>query len=333
MAAIPTKIEISHKTILFTVLVGISIWFLFEIRDIVLSLIVAFIIATALRPLVDAFSFTKFPRSVIALFVYIILFGLLGLSFGGVIPTMIRELFLLLQNLPTYINKLAPNYQFDTQSLFDQIAPIGQNVVQFTLNVFSNIFSVFTVLVFSFYTLVERDHILEAQAKILGDQRGEKVRTVFENIEAKIGSWVLGQITLMFLIAIVVYIGLMLLHVEYALPLAILAGLLEVVPIVGPIASSIPSIIVAASTSPLLALSVAALYFIVQQLENHLIVPLVMRQSVGLSPVVTIIALMIGSRFAGITGALLAVPLVLVFQVLLVTLLKFHDENQKKLSV
>ncbi|KKR87373.1 MAG: hypothetical protein UU34_C0005G0047 [Candidatus Curtissbacteria bacterium GW2011_GWA1_41_11] len=114
-----------------------------------------------------------------------------------------------------------------------------------------------------------------------------------------------------------VYIGLTLLKVEFVLPLAIIAGILEIVPTIGPIISAVPAVFVALATSPFLALSVVALYFIVQQLENNLMVPIVLSKSTGLSPIITIFSLMLGVRFLGITGAILAVPIVLVLQVVI----------------
>ena len=101
------------------------------------------------------------------------------------------------------------------------------------------------------------------------------------------------------------------------LPLAIIAGILEIVPTIGPIISAVPAVFVALATSPFLALSVVALYFIVQQLENNLMVPIVLSKSTGLSPIITIFSLMLGVRFLGITGAILAVPIVLVLQVVI----------------
>jgi predicted PurR-regulated permease PerM len=135
----------------------------------------------------------------------------------------------------------------------------------------------------------------------------------------------------MVLIGFLVYLGLTLLHLEFALPLAILAGLLEIVPTIGPIVSAIPAVLVAISTSPVLALSVVALYFIIQQLENNLVVPLVMKRSVGLSPLVTILSVMIGARLAGVVGAILAIPAFLVIQSIIgASLFKSSETKVKK---
>jgi len=119
-------------------------------------------------------------------------------------------------------------------------------------------------------------------------------------------------------IGLMSYVGLSLFGIEYALPLAILAGLLEIIPIVGPIISAIPAIIIALtiSPSPFLAIAVAILYFIIQQFENHIIVPMIMKQAVGIPPVITILAILIGGRLAGISGALLSIPIFICLHIL-----------------
>ena len=133
---------------------------------------------------------------------------------------------------------------------------------------------------------------------------------MMRRLKAKLGSWLRGQLLLMLIIGVLVYIGLKLLGAEYALVLALWAGLTEIIPYVGPILGAIPAIFLAFSDSPLQALLVAALYLVVQQLENNLIVPMVMKRTVGLNPVVSIVAIAIGAKLGGVIGAVLAIPLV-----------------------
>lgn len=125
--------------------------------------------------------------------------------------------------------------------------------------------------------------------------------------------------------AFLTYISLVILGVEFALPLAIIAGLLEVVPVIGPIIAAVPAILIALTISPFLAVLVGGLYFAIQQLESHLIVPQVMKRAVGINPLLVILAISVGSRLLGIGGALLAVPLTVVIQVVLQEVLK-HSE-------
>jgi len=123
------------------------------------------------------------------------------------------------------------------------------------------------------------------------------------------GRWFQGQLLLGVIVGVLVYLGLWILNVRFALLLAIIAGVLELVPYIGPVLAAIPGVILALFQGPfLLAVWVLLLYIVVQQLENYLIVPLVMKKAVGLNPVVVIIALLIGGKLAGVIGILLAVP-------------------------
>jgi len=119
----------------------------------------------------------------------------------------------------------------------------------------------------------------------------------------------------MTIVGVLSFVGLRLLGIEFALPLAILAGLLEIIPNIGPIVSAIPAVLSGLTVSPLMGLAVAALYFLIQQIENSIIVPRVMQKVVGVNPLVTILSLAIGFKLAGVAGAILAIPVVLVIQV------------------
>mgnify|MGYP001594411987 CR=1 FL=1 len=312
-----SKIEISHRSIIFTVIFLLALWILFQIRDIVFLVFIAFILMTALRPLVDWLEWAKLPRVLAILFIYTIVFGFFGVSLAGAIPSLVIQSTKFVQELPNFLEKVLPYWNIDARSLSQQIAPISENIVKLTVGIFSNLLTTLTVLVFTFYFLLERKKLESLLTNAMGEDAAERVIDALKNIELRLGAWVNGQLLLMALIGVSVYAGLTLLHVEFALPLAIIAGVLEIVPMIGPIASAVPAVLVAVTVSPFLALSVMALYFIIQQVENNIFVPLILRKSVGLSPIVTIFALMVGGTLAGIVGAVLAVPIVLVLQVVL----------------
>ena len=210
-----------------------------------------------------------------------------------------------------------PYWNIDVTTLTRQIAPISENIVKVTVGVFSNLITTLAVLVFTFYFLLERPRASQTLTSLVGESMANKTLNILRLIEKRLGGWVRGELLLMLSIGIASYIGLTILHVDFALPLAIIAGVLEIVPTIGPIVSAIPAILVALATSPFLAVSVVALYFIIQQVENNVLVPLVMKKSIGFSPLVTLLSVMIGARFAGIVGAILAVPFVLVLKVII----------------
>jgi len=313
----PTKVEISHKTIIFTVAFLLAVLFIYYILDIIFLLFVSFVFMTALRPVVDTITRLRIPRVLAVIIVYLVLFGFFGVSLASTLPTVISQFGTLMEDLPKFVERLLPYWTFDIRSVTQQISPIGQSVVRVTVSIFSNIFSTLSVFGFTFYLLLERKDGEAFLIETLGEDLGGRILSVVSEIEHKLRWWVQGELVLMLFIGVVVYLGLLILKIDYAIPLAILAGFLEIIPLIGPIVSAIPAVLVAWGTNSYLAMPVIALYIIVQQVENNVIVPIVMKRSVGLSPLVTILALMIGNRFGGILGAILAVPFVLVIQVLL----------------
>lgn len=316
MDKMPTKVEISHRTIIFTLILLAAVWVVFQIRDVLYLLFISFILMSALRPIVDGMERIRVPRVVSILILYGLVFGGLGAGIASMIPTLSTQSAKLFNQLPDVLSRVFPYISSDIQALLQQVAPVGENLVRVTLGVFSNMLAVVTVMTFTFYFLLERRHLQDFLVALLGNFTGERAFDVLLRIEKRLGSWVLGQLCLMLFVGLLVYGGLFFLRVEYALPLAILAGLLEIVPTIGPTVSAVPSVLVAFSNSPSpwLAVSVIALYIIVQQVENNILVPLIMKRSVGLPPILTIVALMIGAKFGGITGAVLAVPVLIAIQ-------------------
>lgn len=308
------KIEISIKTVLFAFALAAGLWLFGQILDIIFLLFIAFLLMTAIYPLVLFLERLRLPRVLGILLVYAVVFGFFGASLVGAVPALVVQSANLMEELPNFITKILPYWNIDVSSVTQQIAPFGESLVKVTLGVFSNLLAVITVLVFTFYFLMERRHADVILTSIFGPQVAHRALTILRHVERRLGFWVRGELLLMTIVGVCSYIGLTILHVEFALPLAILAGLLEVIPMIGPTISAVPAILVALATSPFLALSVTALYIIVQQLENNLLVPIIMKKSVGFAPIVTILVLMIGGRLAGATGAILSVPIALVIQ-------------------
>jgi predicted PurR-regulated permease PerM len=313
----PAKIEISHKTIFFIFGFLALLWFLWQIKEIILILFLAFILMSALRPFVEKLERFRIPRVISILFVYLVFLSFLGLVGGAIFPPLIFQTLKFWERLPGLFERILPFLPLNFEFLTQQLTPVGGNILRVTLGFFSNVVTLVTFLVFTFYLLLERKHLEETFKTLLGEETGGKIVRTTWKIEERLGAWVRGQVTLMFLIGLTCFIGLTALGVDYALPLALTAGILEIIPIAGPILGGIPAVLVALVTSPVLALAVVALYFIIQQLENNLIVPTVMRKATGLPPIVTLLSLMIGGKLAGIFGAFLAVPTVVVLQTIL----------------
>jgi len=314
----PKKIEISHKTIIFTVLFLLSLWFLYLVRDIILQLFIALLIMAILNPLVSKLSKWKIPRGISVFLVYLLVFGVIGGIIAGIVPPLVSQTTSFANNLPKYLVDVGIN-RFLSEELIgqfiSQLGNIPAQVVKLGVSVFSNILDVFAVLIFAFYLLLVREKLDDQLAFLFGEEKKHRVGRFIDILENRLGGWARGELLLMLLIGSTTYLGLTLLGIPFALPLALLAGLFEIIPYLGPIIAAIPAVLIGLSISPLMGLATAALAFLIQQIENYLFVPKVMEKSVGVSPIITLIALAVGFRLAGIVGVVISVPAVIALQV------------------
>ena len=164
---------------------------------------------------------------------------------------------------------------------------------------------------------MERRNFGKHLGLLFGGDKSQKISSILDKIENNLGGWLRGELVLMFSVGTLTYLGLLVLGVESALSLAILAGVLEIIPNLGPVISAIPAVLVAMTVSPALALGTAALYWLVQLLENNFLVPKVMGSVVGVNPVVVILGLMTGFRLNGPLGAVMAIPVIIILKILL----------------
>lgn len=309
------KIDISHRTVIFTAIFILSLWLIYLIRGLILILFVAIILMSALSPLVKFITKFKIPRAISIAIAYVIIIAILAGVLFSVVPPLIEESNRMIVGVPSLIGQFFNITGFDRSVFQSELTNISKNLFSVTLTVFDNFLTVIFLLVLTFYLLLERDNLENRIASFFIGKEA-RIRKSIVEIEEKLGAWLRGQLFLSLIIGILSYIGLSILNIPYALPLALLAGIMEVVPVIGPIISAIPSTLLGLTISPLLGLGVAVMFFVIQQLENHLIVPQVMRKAVGLNPLVVILAIAVGGRLLGFAGALLAVPMAVVLQII-----------------
>jgi predicted PurR-regulated permease PerM len=314
----PRKIEISYKTIVFAVLFLLSLWLLYFIRDIILALFVAVLIMTILNPLVSKMTKIKIPRALAILICYVIVLGIFGVTLALIIPPLVDQTTEFANNLPKYLSNLgiAPSIsQQVVGQLLNQLGALPGQIIKFGVSFFSNILSVITVLIFAFYLLLVRDKLDEQMIFWVGEEKKKNFARIMDSIEKRLGGWARGELILMLAIGIFSFLGLTLLGIPFALPLAILSGLMEIIPYFGPIISAIPTIIIGLSISPIMGMATIALALLVHQSENYILVPKIMEKSVGVPPLATLIALAVGFRLLGVVGAVISVPVVITGQI------------------
>jgi len=317
----PQKVDISRKTIIFIALFILALWLVFLIRDLLIILFVAVIFVSALSPLVKFFVRLKFPKALGITLTYIIIIAVLAGLIISIIPPLIEQTERLVVSSPPFFAQFFNVTNIDKSILSSELASLSKNLFSITLSVFDNLLTIIFLLVLTFYMLLDKDN-LESRIASLFKGKEERIRRLIVQIEDKLGGWLRGQLILTFIIGLMSYIGLTILGIPFALPLAMIAGIMEVIPVIGPIISAIPAIFIALTISPILSIGVVAIYFVIQQFENHLIVPQVMKRAVGLNPLVVILAIAIGSRLLGIPGALLAVPIAVVIQIIAVEIIE-----------
>lgn len=164
-------------------------------------------------------------------------------------------------------------------------------------------------MVVSFYLVAEQKSIINTIAAFVPEKHQSFTLQLIAKIQKKMGQWVLGQLLLSVSIFAISYIVLTVMGVKYALFLAILAGLLEVVPYIGPFLAAVPAAFFALLQSPTQAVIVLLMYVFIQKIEGYVLVPKIMQKTVGTSPLVVLFALLIGFKLGGVIGLLIAVPL------------------------
>lgn len=315
------RVDISYKTVFFITAFLLSLWVLYLIRDIILLVFIAFILMSALASPVDRLVKFKVPRPIAIFLIFLLLFLVLIATLGVGFTPLIRQTNSLSQKLAEALSGLLKANFVDQTIIQRELSNLSSNIINFTVNVFESLIAFVSVIVITFYLLLDRE-MLESRATTLFINRQDQVKKLLRKIEDKLGAWLRGQLVLSVLVGAMVYVGLLILGVEFALPLAIIAGILEVVPVIGPIIAAIPAVLITLTVSPILAGIVAGLYLAIQQVEGHVIVPQVMKRAVGLNPLLVILAVTVGGRLLGVAGALLAVPIVVVIEVILQEVLK-----------
>jgi len=304
-----------NQVVLSLVIIVIAL-FVLKIKGILIAIFISYIIMAAFLPFVDSLRKRRVPRILSVVIPYVIVFAFFTSLVIPLIPFFASQIQSLFVIFPRYLDQAARilGIQIDASQLGSifgsEIGLISQNAFALTSKVFGGVFSTLTIFVVSFYLLLDHDRIKKYIVNLIPVQNQKILLTITSQIEEKLGGWFRGQIILSLFIGTITWIGLTLLGLEFALPLALIAGILEIVPTVGPIIAAIPAIIVALNTSLNSAFIVAVFYIFVQAIENNLLVPRVMQKAVGLHPIAIIISVIIGSELLGIIGALLAIPFI-----------------------
>jgi predicted PurR-regulated permease PerM len=329
-------ISITTGTIIKTLIVLAGAWLLFYLRDLVLIVLTAVVIASAMDPAVRAFMRYRVPRILAVLLLYIIVIGSLVGLFYLFVPQVVVETAGFISELPNYLdilNRIGAYNQYaeifglpspETLSPSDILGQ-AQEGLQFSgffgnafgavASLFGGLFSFVLILVLSFYFTMSQTGVDDFLTVVTPRKYRAYVLDLWGRSKKKIGLWMQGQVLLGVIMGVLVYLGLTILGIKHALLLAILAAFFELIPVFGPTLAAIPAVLIGFADGGLtVGLLVIALYVILQQFENHLIYPLVVTKVVGVPPLLVILGLIIGAKLAGFLGILLSVPMVATLQ-------------------
>lgn len=311
-------------------------WAIYLVRSQLLLIYICALFAIGLAPLVQIIERQSFlrigkrrlPRPAAILVIYATVIGLLAALVATVTPIVVAQGRALWKDLPERLDLLqqklvqwgllAPGTSF--KEMLRQ-APAGSGDAVTTVltalwGIFGGLFGFVTVLLLTFYLLVDAHGVYGVFVRLFPQQQRQRVAEVSERVAGKISAWLGGQVLLGFIIGVTSAIGLWVMGVPYFFVLAVISGIGEMIPMIGPLLSAIPAVAVAFTVSPGLALGVAAFFLVQQLIENNVLVPKVMGEQVGLSAVTVISSLLIGTALLGFMGALLAVPTAAIIQVL-----------------
>ncbi len=316
-----TIIEISPKTVFWALGIGILAVLLYMVRDIVCVLIFAIIISSALEPLLEYAQSRKIPRLLTLVVVYFLFFVFFAALIYILLPLLLDQLVDFSQNYSTYFGKIEeaigtikflPDLSGNIHELLSQLTgqiPSFTSLISYASSIFGGFVSFIVVLVVSFYLSVSRGALDDFLKSILPPRFEIYTHGLWIRAQKKMGRWLQAQILLSFIMALIIGIGLWILGVKYAFLIAVVVGVLEIVPYVGPIVAGGLATLLALSQSPVLGLWTLIFFVVVQQLEGHILIPLFIKKLVGLNPVAVILALLVGAKLGGILGMLLAVPI------------------------
>src|SRR3989344_1513706 len=331
-------IKINFETVAKIVFFLGIFWILYQLRDLLLVVLTAVVFASAIEPAVLWFKHYKVPRVLGVLGMYVLVFGTIVSIFYFFLPILINDLQGAISQLPQYLDSSTSSVSNFSEKFtgtlsvretlngfMDAVNNIESSIFQIISAIFGGVLSSVLIIVISFYLAVQEDGIKNFLSIITPIKHEKYVIGLWQRAQKKIGSWMRGQLLLAFIIGILVYLGLSIFGIKYALLLALIAAIFELIPIFGPILAAVPAIGFSFSDGGASsAIFVLILYIIIQQFENHLIYPLVVKQVVGVPSIIAIIALIAGAKLAGIIGIILSIPIAAVLMEL------FNDLDKEK---
>lgn len=327
---------------LFILLVGVAFWLLIRFRSVIFILFIGIVLSTAITPVVEWLYRRGLPRAAGVILVYLLLLAFAGGFLWLAAPLILEQATVVASNLPGYYesirNMLTNSHSFIISRLGSElparlvliptsnppvkpgttaIDQVGQFLNYVSL-VFHAVFIAAFIFLLGFYWTLDSERTIRSLLLLIPASKRDEVREIINQAQGRVGGFVLSQVLLCGTIALLDLIAYLLIGMPFALTLALFAGVMEAVPIFGPTLGAVPAVLLAASSGDtnriILVIGATAL---IQFTENHLLVPRMVGKSVGVNPIVTLLALAAFTSLFGFAGALVAIPLAAIIQLLI----------------
>lgn len=347
----PIHVNISSITLIKVVLVALALVLLWAIREIIIMILIAWVLSMALHPWVDRLQRWHIPRALGILSVYAGAAVVASVVIILLVPPVTNELSSIAANFPDYYEPInaslanirATGESFGLSSAFQNamnnaingVAELTNGIYSTVSSVLSGVITLVGILVIAFYMTIEQEGIRKFAQSLSPISYQPYVMHKINQIQRRLSGWLGGQLILMLFVGTLVGVSLWLIGVPYSLVLGILAGILEFIPIVGPTMAAIPAIFFAFTDfadAPYKPFVVLAVFIVIQQIENQLLVPRIMKRAVGLNPIIIIIALLIGAKLGGFVGVVLSIPFVAIIDVFLADFIEQKQQEQNRLE-
>lgn len=320
-----TKIEISLKTLLIIGALILLYKFIIRIEYIIILVLLAYITMAAIDPIVQFLTRRKVNRILSIILIYIsavaILVGISVFAFKPILTESIeffKQFPTIIEKYPAVKDLLPKNFVSNSnQNLQNYIGGSNFTTIFNTIHsLFAGVAALLSMIVMSIYMLLYKDDNYKSLSEIISPRHAEKTMDIIRKIEKKLGFWVQAQLILSLFIAVAYYIGLSVLKIKFGLTLSLLAGFLEVIPVAGPVITAIIVSLITLVIDPSKIIYFLIFALIIQQTEAHVLVPKIMQKVIGLNPLITIVALLIGTEYFGVIGAILSVPIAAILQII-----------------
>jgi len=332
-------LDISWNTILKIAIAAVAFYFIFQIRDILILFVFALIISILFNPAIGFLVRRKIPRILAIIIAYSFLFGVAGLLMYSAALPFINEIQLFSQLFPQYFEKAAPilqmlglaafeNFDSFNAALQDWLLSASSNIASAIGSIFGGIFNTFTIFSIAIFLSLE-EKVVEKTLSLLFPKKYEAhVLVIWQKVQFKIAGWFGTRIISSVLVALMTFSACKILAVKYAVSFAILAGVTNIVPLVGPLIAGAVIVLFTLLDSWAKSLFILVVFILIQQIEGNIITPILTKKFIGMAPVLVLLALLVGGQLWGVLGAILAIPLFgILFEFIKEFLKKKRDED------